>query len=715
MAKELQYRRGTTAMLDNAVGAFAEVQVNVNTKELRVFDGETPGGFSLARKPDDTIEDLVVSTEPSRGPGAIWQAGPSTYVEAEETATDYDLITGQGVKLYLQRDAVGATALAGSGIEFTAKASVPATAKRDAAADLNRMLRDETTNVIMVPSGAMRLDAKVEYTQIRKDISIIGQGMRQSVFELHHLEEGFNLEVPLDARHQFTIEYKDFGAHRILAEPWAPSGALAELRYHTLRIARSKDAVMRRVIQTGNIGFGLSMFDGLNALIEECESGNAAALLSGTDGIHSAHGKNGKVLKCFVHDVGDDGISFGSYKIDPALGRFTTEDVFCQGNRLQDIKGSGVKLYGNVNGANVLYNFMRRCEQGAVQTRDVGNPETPAYDQHLRNVLIEGNIADECIGPEGTPTGFFFQRFQYDHNTNVIHENITIRRNKMRGCKTFFTSTANPATDIKRVSNITIDENEFIDADVAAQGGSHYGMLIRNISGYLKIRKNELRNIIGSGVLIDDVGTLNWTKLDVFEFSKNTLDGWNYFTGVNTAIGLRVSPSNLTVNISGNAIIRQNPDGLLANAISLPTINPNSIYQDNSVEGSVAIATSYRTTDPRTAATVPTAGTYIAGEHIRSTANTGPSGWQCRVSGTFGTLTGVTASGIVGERKITVNTLDTIQRGQRIAVTGLPGGSATILRIEGLVLIINVAVSSTFTDEVVSYSAPSIKALADFP
>ncbi|MDE6250387.1 MAG: hypothetical protein K2M34_02000 [Alphaproteobacteria bacterium] len=49
MARILQIRRGTTQENDNFTGMMGEVTFDTDTKTLRVHDGETLGGFKIAR------------------------------------------------------------------------------------------------------------------------------------------------------------------------------------------------------------------------------------------------------------------------------------------------------------------------------------------------------------------------------------------------------------------------------------------------------------------------------------------------------------------------------------------------------------------------------------------------------------------------------------------------------------------------------------------
>ncbi len=55
MARILQIRRGTAAQNNNFTGMSGEITMDTDTKTLRVHDGETLGGFALARA-DDVVK-----------------------------------------------------------------------------------------------------------------------------------------------------------------------------------------------------------------------------------------------------------------------------------------------------------------------------------------------------------------------------------------------------------------------------------------------------------------------------------------------------------------------------------------------------------------------------------------------------------------------------------------------------------------------------------
>ena len=68
MTRILQIRRGTTAQNDNFTGLSGEITMDTTKKKIRIHDGETLGGFELARTDDiPTIDEVFdinsVSTE----------------------------------------------------------------------------------------------------------------------------------------------------------------------------------------------------------------------------------------------------------------------------------------------------------------------------------------------------------------------------------------------------------------------------------------------------------------------------------------------------------------------------------------------------------------------------------------------------------------------------------------------------------------------------
>ena len=66
MSRQIQIRRGTAAENDAFTGAIGEVTMDTTNKTLRVHDGATAGGTTLAKKseiPDLTNADYVIESQ----------------------------------------------------------------------------------------------------------------------------------------------------------------------------------------------------------------------------------------------------------------------------------------------------------------------------------------------------------------------------------------------------------------------------------------------------------------------------------------------------------------------------------------------------------------------------------------------------------------------------------------------------------------------------
>lgn len=62
MATQVQFRRGTTAQNNSFTGAVGEISVDTDVKTLRIHDGSTAGGFSVARSDLSNVSNVGVLT-----------------------------------------------------------------------------------------------------------------------------------------------------------------------------------------------------------------------------------------------------------------------------------------------------------------------------------------------------------------------------------------------------------------------------------------------------------------------------------------------------------------------------------------------------------------------------------------------------------------------------------------------------------------------------
>lgn len=79
MTRILQIRRGTAAENDNFTGMAGEITMDTTNKTVRVHDGETLGGFALARADAVSAAQEVESFDITSVAASFWQSLFSTY------------------------------------------------------------------------------------------------------------------------------------------------------------------------------------------------------------------------------------------------------------------------------------------------------------------------------------------------------------------------------------------------------------------------------------------------------------------------------------------------------------------------------------------------------------------------------------------------------------------------------------------------------------
>lgn len=89
MARVLQIRRGTTAQNNNFTGMAGEITYDTDAKTLRVHDGETLGGFTLARADTQSGDNESGSGfDITSVPDEFWQGLFAQYAPTPLSASD---------------------------------------------------------------------------------------------------------------------------------------------------------------------------------------------------------------------------------------------------------------------------------------------------------------------------------------------------------------------------------------------------------------------------------------------------------------------------------------------------------------------------------------------------------------------------------------------------------------------------------------------------
>ncbi len=92
MARVLQIRRGTTAQNDNFTGLSGEITFDTDAKTIRVHDGQTLGGFPLARANKDSSSGDG-SFDITSVPDETWQEIFANFAPAPLTMLESTLIS----------------------------------------------------------------------------------------------------------------------------------------------------------------------------------------------------------------------------------------------------------------------------------------------------------------------------------------------------------------------------------------------------------------------------------------------------------------------------------------------------------------------------------------------------------------------------------------------------------------------------------------------
>ena len=106
MSRILQLRRGGTAEHENFTGQIGEITMDTDAKNIRIHDGETPGGTPMARRdeiPDLTPFDYVVEWQmPTAENNHTWyRKYNSGWVEqgGTESVTGYSTTTTSNITM----------------------------------------------------------------------------------------------------------------------------------------------------------------------------------------------------------------------------------------------------------------------------------------------------------------------------------------------------------------------------------------------------------------------------------------------------------------------------------------------------------------------------------------------------------------------------------------------------------------------------------------
>ena len=698
MADELQLRRGTTAMLNNKVGAFSEVMVDTNTKELRVFDGETIGGFSIARRAFTTVEHLQQSTELNWPVGHILSAGGYSYSVAALDADDFHLVSNLGLKLYVLPDADGWTHLAALGVDSSGA--------DDARAAFLRLLYSDRVKKIRLPIGIIRFDASVIDTAYNRSMIIGGHGMARTTVQFSHAGRGIELKASHDPENfrRHTVEMMDFKVTRVGQDMQTGLSGL-----HNLSLSGYVDPKFERIESEKALGMAILHSRSLRPVVRDCLAHDSISQSTGTDGIHFTHCTNPRAEGNEVWSVHDDPLSFGAYTVMEPYSLATT-NVYAANNRLRDCIGS-LKIYGNVLGAIIDGTVTERLNQGGITLMDHANTAT----NFISGIKITNWIARDCRGPGAEIAGALRIRANVlsepTYTTRI--EDVSVDGASVIRCRTIAYANAflgeAAGRSCANISLRNIECDEIVFGEEASSSNS--AMQINGLSGTF-----ELENIrVGSmphGFIFLSGDAPRYDNLVRIRMKNVRVAEWNTVQNSSShCINLQTF-QGITLDLDAVTLANSTPSGALA--LFARAVNMDSVFrdfyregEDTGIGGDVdGFLAGLRRERPRTFSTLPAAGTFFRGEIVYdSTATT--VGWLCTSEGTFNSLFDVTYDAVAGSRQITVSDASDLKRGQYLDV----GGRKRVEKIVGTVVTLEKATVSDATDAALSYFPPTLIAL----
>lgn len=482
----------------------------------------------------------------------------------------------------------------------------------------------------------------------------------------------------------------------------------------SLEFCNMEPLVVSGVREKNAIGYGIQATFCNNVTFTGNYTGNHFGTLlnpvTGTDGFHFYKCNDVWATGNEVENVGDDGISSGSFDINyPCVNiNFTL-------NKLTRVFGT-IKLYGFVNGAIIDKNEFRTGHEGGVYLTNDNNAPTGSY---IKNVKITRNSFYSILGADSNVVaGGILMRFWPDNgvtNATAGIDQIYISDNLFDGCTSGVAAVTQDT--YKRFSNIFIDHNTFRNAPLTAPGDRPY-IRIHQCDYQFECTDNYFNNASGSAISIN-LGYGSYTatsREENYKITGNIIKGYSLSPTIGSMQrGIFVGPSKLTLllTMTGNQVYGQQVSDTIAaqQAIYTGLVNPNSFIEANQADQNIAISSStgaYKGVN-KTLVGAPNAGTHYVGSILMS-VSTGVQ-YFCSTQGTFGTLSSVNATTTAASKTITVTDVTNLYAGAIITIAGVTGNKK-ILSISNLTVVLDSVCDNAVSAAAVSFVAPVFKTVA---
>lgn len=550
------------------------------------------------------------------------------------------------------------------------------------------------------------------------DVTILGMGRGRSIIQLNHLTQGLRFGPESDSGSRYKITLEGFSIIRPTYNTYTGSAGPKNLYISNRDFVSVKDIEVQ-----GNIGYGIQTDYSENVLIENCyvhdAFGGYLAQNAGTDGIHLYRTKKATVRNCKTYNLGDDGFSTGSFLVD-----YPCSDIVFENNVVEQCAG-GFKAYSLVNGVKYTLNTVRTVLQGAFYITNDANAIDGAY---VLNVQIKNNQvfdswdSSNLTNIEGGVLRIRMWPDRTTANAKATINNIYLEGNHCEGSAVLVSHVV--TDDYKRLGNLYIRGNNFKSPKMV-NASSRQAIRIIQCDYELTIENNDFSDLHSGAIYIDPTygsGSSAFTSAGSVEPVRNIVNNRvrNYNKGISSAGALSHSRAisilevgfNVVLNMHGNTIqgcvIADNvtpSQAILVNG----NVSPLSFIEANvsDLSQNIAGASGAYKGIIKYVLSAPSVGTHYKNSNLQTQdpSTSVLNEFICYQSGTYGTLTGVTATGSSGARTVTVNDASQLYVGCIITITGV-SGRFMVTKIAGTTISLNGALDADVTDAAVAFSAP---------
>ena len=655
---------------------------------------------------------LGYASEPPRQKVSVGQTlhvsdGGFNYLVVGEDAVEADLETLGGVRCQVLRGS--------RGYDFRAFGADPN--GTESCSELFQTLAEiARIDILILPTGIYRFEGPVQAV-VTAPFSVMGDGIGRTQIMLDHSGQGVILNgsgTPGEpASYIRGINIGELSISRIGYQAYnGPIGS------KSLYVSKAVDSRIFNVEESGAIGFGIQFDDCINVSVTGChvhDHFGGMAGPTGTDGIHFYRCQNYRAEGNWVHDVGDDAISSGSFETR-TLSRQCRNGAYVA-NRIENCGGAGLKAYSYISGLEASGNTLKNIRQGGIYlTGDANDPQ----DMLIEDVNITGNHFIDCRGQGGEIAGAFRMRFwPTNPNHTGLMRRICFSQNHGSGCRSLVYQVVFSGT--KTFQDLQITDNRF-DSFVRPEGavGNEVGIQIMQCHGVLNVSRNILTGVQGTPFHFDHnpQGTFSadWSGTRLI-LRDNVVKNYSLTTASGTAArGLWVRSGRPVLEIGGNTLVGQKRgEGIFANygIQTADKIPPISVITRN-VTDTYAPARfaplchgGWLGDGHKARTSMPSSGTHYAGARYPNSVPTSgqPIEWGCCSDGSFGSLSGITASMVAGSDIVTLTSVSGLFPGEILSVAGAVT-KARVLEIFGNTLQLDQISAVTVSDAVITYVPP---------